>query len=216
MSLSIHLGCLGLPPYREGPSSKQCLMSLIHPRKGRLQNKPCCLHCMLTWVHLWTANDKKSQRLIHESQKKQNWIKCDSITVSKLQCLLLIGQQRKTAKECQTPQMAINTKINLSQTDKPCLFHSPLLIMKLNHVLCKKKKKASIGFMCKQQLTWSLECFKDKSCFKDVYQCVILHISSHSPPLNCSTKQQSDQAVNTGLSKILNLWHSGFFYIRAQ
>lgn len=122
--LSIHLGCLGLSPYRECPSSMQCLMSRIHPRKGHLQNEPCCLHRMLIWVHLWTANDKKSQRLIHESQKKQNRIKRDFITGSKLQCLVLIREQRKTAKECQTPQMAINKKINVSQIDKLCLFHS--------------------------------------------------------------------------------------------
>lgn len=94
----------------------------------------------------------------------------------------------------------------------------PLLIMKLNHMLnhiCKTKKKKD--YWLNVQIVVNLECFIGKSSSKDVYQCVILHVLSHSPPLSCSTKQYNDQAVNTGLCKVLNLWHSGFFYTtRAQ
>lgn len=78
----------------------------------------------------------------------------------------------------------------------------------LNHI-CKTKKK---DYWLTVQIVVNLECFIGKSSSKDVYQCVILHVLSHSPPLSCSTKQYNDQAVNTGLCKVLNLWHSGFFY----
>lgn len=66
------------------------------------------------------------------------------------------------------------------------------------------------------QTVVNVEYLISKSSFKDVYQCVILPVPSHSPPLSCSTKQYSDQAVNSGLRKVLHLWRSGFYYTRAQ